>query len=201
MRRPVTPAAALLAALATLAAPGWAQTTITTLPTLMGTEGDQWHVTYTPAKRIKGITFTDTATPPGAPDPARIRPIRFLALDSGNSTDREERTVCLDADGWTDVLDGDSNVIGQMPDPNHDCENEHTIPAYSEPAVVPCTATDYSLDCTGQTPLPDSVRISIVSIDDSCRNAGHGVVATATFADGTTATGRWTLTDDDLFPC
>jgi len=45
------------------------------------------------------------------------------------------------------------------------------------------------------------VRVSIVSIDDTCRNAEHGVIATATFADDTTATGRWTLMDDDLFPC
>jgi len=31
-------------------------------------------------------------------NPPKIRDVRFLALDSGTSTDRAEETICLDAD-------------------------------------------------------------------------------------------------------
>jgi len=207
IKHPLLLVAALLVA---MAAPATAQTeeiTITTLPTLAGTEGDQWHVTYAPAQRIKSLTFTDTATPPGALSTTRIRPIRFLALDSGTATDRDAETICLDADAYTypDTLtsgtDGGDDSFTGTAVANHDCQNEITLPASSEPAVVACTTANYSLDCSSQATLPDSVRVSIVSIDDNCRTAAHGVIATATFADDTTATGRWTLMDDDLFPC
>jgi len=207
IKHPLLLAAALLVAIAAPATAQTEETTITTLPTLAGTEGDQWHVTYAPAQRIKSLVFTDTATPPGALDPMRIRPIRFLALDSGTATDRDAQTICLDADAWTysDTLtsgtDGGDDYFTGTAVTKDNCDNEITLPASSEPAVVACTTADFSLDCSSQTPLPDSVRISIVSIDDTCRNAPHGVIATATFADDTTATGRWTLMDDDLFPC
>jgi len=197
--------AALLAALAAPATAQTEETTLTTLPTLAGTEGDQWHVTYAPTQRIKSLAFT--ALDGTALSTARIRPIRFLALDSGNATDRVEETICLDANAYTysatptSGTDGGDDYSAGTAATDHICQNEITLPASSEPAVVACTTADFSLDCSSQTPLPDSVRVSIVSIDDTCRNAEHGVIATATFADDTTATGRWTLTDDDLFPC
>jgi len=148
----------IAALLALLAAPATAQTeetTITTLPTLAGTEGDQWHVTYAPAQRIKSLAFT--ALDGTALSTARIRPIRFLALDSGTTTDRAAQTICLDADAWTysatltpGTDGGDDYSLGTPTPvtPDHVCQNEITLPAYKEPAVVACTTANYSLDCS-----------------------------------------------------
>jgi len=70
------------------------------------------------------------------------------------------------------------------------------IPAYDDPAVVSCMATDFALDCTGQTPMPDTVRFGIVSIDDNCRGV-QGATVTVALADDTTAAVTWSITDDD----
>ncbi len=202
MRTQLTTIAAVLA----LAAPALGQTApVTTLPAATGVEGDQWHVTYTPAKRIKRMEFT--ALDGTALSPDRIRPVRFLALDSGTVTERAEETVCLDDGAWTrsDTLtpgtDGGDGYYAGTAVEDHVCENEHVIPAYGEPAVVPCTATRFSLDCAGQSPMPDRVEFSAVSVDDDCRTSRPGGAVTVTFADDTAETGRRTLTDDDMFPC
>ena len=195
MKRPMTRltviAAALAVAMTALPASGQ---TVTTLGTQSGVEGVQWHHEYAPGKRIRSMMFTQVV-PDGetavALQNTLIRPIRFLATDSGNVTAREEEAVCLDAGAF----DAEGNPV-----PNHVCQNEHTIPAHDEPAVVSCTATDYSLDCAGQNPMPDTVRFGIVSVDNDCRSM-EGVSVTVTFADDTTETGRWNIADDDLLDC
>ena len=180
------------------------QTTVATLGTYSGSEGAQWHYEFAPDKRIKRMTFTHI--PEGAVQTALIRPIRFLATDSGNATAYEEQTICLDADAWTqsDTLtpgtDGGDDYYAGTPVENHVCQREHTIPAYSEPAVVSCTATNYALDCSSQNPMPDSVSFGVVSVDNDCRSM-RGVKVTVTFADDSDAVGQWNITDDDLLPC
>ncbi len=171
----------ILAAALLLAAPVGAQTVaVNTLSNTSGTEGDQWHYSYAPGKRIKKMDFS-TFTP------AKIRRISFMALDSGNLTDQAEQTICLDADAFD--LNGN-------PVENHVCQNEHTIPAYRDPALVSCTTGDFSLDCSSQDPMPDTVRFGIVSIDDNCIGS-QGASVTVTFADDTATVVTWTIVDDE----
>ncbi len=180
-------------ALAVTSGPALGQT-VTNLGTYTGTEGDQWHLEYAPGQRIQTMTFRHVASVDGEEvtsdvNSDLIRPIRFLATDSGDTTDQEEETVCLDEGAF----DGEGSPVD-----NYTCQNEHTIAAYSEPAVVSCTATDYALDCTSESTQPDTVRFSVVSIDNNCRNPWLGVEVLVTFTDNSTEKGRWNLMDDDL---
>jgi len=45
--------------------------------------------------------------------------------------------------------------------------------------------------------MPDTVRFGIISIDDNCRGF-QGATLTVTFADDTTDTATWTITDDEM---
>ncbi len=120
--------------------------------------------------------------------PAKIRRISFLAFDSGSLTDQAEQTICLDADAF----DSSGNPVA-----NHVCRNEHIIPAYRGPTLVSCGAeVGFSLDCSSEDTMPDTVRFGIVSIDDNCQGS-QGASLTVTFADDTTTTVTWTIVDDE----
>ncbi len=195
-------------ALAVTSGPALGQT-VTSLGTYTGTEGDQWHLEYAPGQRIQTMTFRHVASVDGEEvtsdvESTLIRPIKFLATDSGTTTNYEEQTICLDAGAYADSntltpgTEGGDDYRERTPVENHVCQNEHTIEAYSQPAVVSCTATNYALDCASESTQPDTVRFSVVSIDNNCRNAWLGVEVLVTFTDDSTEKGRWNLIDDDL---
>ena len=167
----------------------------------VGKEGDQWHnvrVRLNPAlvQSDPSIQF-DTLVVRASTDHFRAV-VKALGTES---TGRGEETVCLD-NPWPQSYVNDKTNLS-------DCQSTYTIPAYSEPTLVSCTATALpnkqgtSWDCSSSSVRVVEFIFSLYSIDNNCRNqAAYNATVEATDNDGDKFwTYNYTVSDDDLLPC
>ena len=170
---------------AALALPASAQT-LSANANFTGLEGVRWaHELDIAGQKVTKLEVLGTTT--------RIRLGGGLGVRGENDTTTAvaEETICLD-DG---AFDGDG-----APVPNYVCQNEYTIPAYSQPAVVWPTAAGntFTFDSGSE---PDEVHWQIITKDDNCRNSADIATVRVTLMDTSFREIQYTINDDDILPC
>ncbi len=187
MPLPPPPLAKLIALLllTALAIPASAQT-LSANANFTGLEGMRWaHELDIAGQKVTQLEVLGTTT--------RIRLEGGLGVRGENDETSEvaEETICLD-DG---AFDNEGNPVS-----NYACQNEYTIPAYRQPAVVWPTAAGNTFTFASGSE-PDEVHWQIITKDDNCRNSADIATVRVTLMDNSFREIEYTINDDDLLPC